>query len=252
VLPLGLATLFLLRGVTDRGLQSRVLWLVVIAITLGLHWLFVRYFPIDNVARGWRYGLMGGAKFWMPRFNPFAFFAMFAIGSLAAGFQVMVARYRNLLFDLLSVAGIALSVWLYIEQAEARGTEGYGFLGVPYAYPWFELTVAVVLFATPSSVFVGRILDNPVTRYIAQISFGIYIWHYVVLELVHLYWAPTTYGHGQATDLVTYLGVSVVICAFTVLISHLSFRWMEKPIIDWARGRERRPSESSTLSPAAG
>jgi peptidoglycan/LPS O-acetylase OafA/YrhL len=250
-LPIAFLSLFLLRGAVGRGLQSRLLWLVAIAVTLGLHWIFANYYRIEAFGRGWQYGLIGGAKYWMPRFNPFAFFAMFAIGSLAAGLQVMIARHRSLLFDLMSVAGIALSVWLYVEQAGARGTEGYGFLGVPYAYPWFELTVGLVLFATPSSVLVGRILDNPATRYIAQISFGIYIYHYIVLELVRHYWAPT-YGHGGSTDLVTYVGVSLVICGFTVLASHLSFRWMEKPIIDWARGKEHRPVPGPTLSPAAG
>lgn len=251
LLPFGLAALFLLRGTTGRGIQARILWLAVIGIALALHWVFVNYYPIDDEGRDWSRGLIGGAKYWMPRFNPFAFFAMFAVGSLAAGLQVMLARWRNLLFDLLSIAGLALMVWCFVIQARARGTEGYGWLDVPYGFPWFELAAALVLAVTPSSVFVGRILDNPATRYLAQISFGIYVWHYLVMDLVKVAWAPN-FANFRMTDLTQFVVVSLIAVGITVLIAHLSYRWLERPVIDWARGRERRSVESPTLSPAAG
>src|SRR5690606_22416348 len=79
LLPLGLAGLFLVRGVTGPGWQSRALWPTAIAVALLAHWLFVTWFPIDNVRRGWDYGMLGGAKWWMPRYNAFGFFSMFAI-----------------------------------------------------------------------------------------------------------------------------------------------------------------------------
>lgn len=251
LLPFGLAALFLLRRATGGGWPSRVVWLGVIGAALGLHWLFVNVYPIDDFQRSWEFGLIGGAKWWMPRFNPFAFFAMFAVGSLAAGAQVQLAKHRNMIFDLLALTGLALCVWLFYRQTLGRGNEGYGFLGVPYAFPWFELAIGLVLAAAPSSVLVGRVLDNAATRYVAMISFGIYVWHYTVLELVRLYWAPE-FGQGGERDLVRFVAVSLVISGISFLIAHLSFRLMEKPIIDWARRRERRPGGAPTLSPAAG
>lgn len=253
LLALALAAVFgLTRGSgIARLLASRLLWLGVIAIALVLHWLYVRLYPIDAQGRGWQFGLIGGAKYWMPRFNPFAFFAMFAIGSLAAGVQVWLARRRHWAFDLVALAGIALVVWGFYLQSRAGGTEGYSVLGVPYGYPWFELAIGLVLVATPSSVLVGRFLDNPVTRYVAQISFGIYVWHYSVLELVRFYWAPG-FGLGGERDPVRFIAVSLVIGGITVLIAHLSYRLMEKPVIEWARRRERGRADEPTLSPAAG
>lgn len=40
------------------------------------------------------------------------------------------------------------------------------------------------------SLIVGRLLENKVTSYIAQVSFGVYVWHYLVLELVRELWMP--------------------------------------------------------------
>jgi peptidoglycan/LPS O-acetylase OafA/YrhL len=252
LLPLCLAGLFLVRPISGTGWQSRALWLIAIVLALVAHWLFVTYFPIDNVRRGWDYGLMGGAKWWMPRYNPFGFFAMFAIGALAAGVQVQWAGKRNWIFDLLSVAGIAAGIWVIAQLLRSReDASGFGFLGVPYSFPWFQLSIGLVLAATPSSMLVGKLLDNPVSRYLATISFGIYVWHYVVLELVRKYWAPDI-DHGSMADPVKFVIVSGVITLISIVIAHFSFYLLENPVIRWARGRERKSADTATLSPAAG
>lgn len=252
LLPLGLAGLFLVRDATGRGWHSRLFWLLAIGLAVVAHWLFVTYFPIDNIRRGWDYGLIGGAKWWMPRYNPFGFFAMFAIGALAAGVQVRIAAIRHWSFDLLCLFGIAAGILVIAQLLVARvDASGFGLLGIPYSFPWFQLCVALVLAVTPSSVLVGRLLDNPASRYIATISFGIYIWHYVVLELVRKYWAPDI-DHGSMADPWKFVLVSAVVTAITFVIAHASFHLLENPVIRWARGRERRGVDAATLSPAAG
>ena len=252
LLPFCLAALFLVRPLTGAGWQARLIWLVVIAAALVAHWLFVTYYPIDDVRRGWDYGLIGGAKWWMPRYNPFGFFAMFAIGALAAGVQVRWAGRRSWIFDVLAVAGLAWGVLVIADMLAAKvDASGFGVLGVPYSFPWFHLCIGLVLAATPSSVLVGRVLDNPVTRYLATISFGIYVWHYVVLELVRKYWAPDV-DHGQMADPVKFVIVGGVITLTSIAVAHFSFHAIENPVIRWARGRERKSVDTATLSPAAG
>lgn len=235
LLPLCLAGLFLVRKATGAGWQSRAFWLVAIGLALVAHWLFVTYYPIDNVRRGWDYGLIGGAKWWMPRYNPFGFFSMFAIGALAAGVQVRWAGRRHWIFDVLAIVGIAWAVLVIADLLASKvDASGFGFLGVPYSFPWFQLAVALVLAATPSSVLVGKALDNPVSRYLATISFGIYVWHYVVLELVRKFWAPDI-DHGQMADPVRLIVVGGVITLTTIAVAHLSYHAMENPLIRWAR-----------------
>ena len=251
LLPLGFVALFFLGRWAGKGWQSRILWLGVIALALAAHWLFVKYYRVDMHERGWDYGLIGGAKTWMPRFNPFAFFAMFAVGALAGGLQVRWAKYRSAAFDLLAFAALLWSIYLMKLQLEAQTPDGWGWLGVPYGFPWFVLAVGLFLSTAPSSALVGQVLDNRVTRYIARISFGIYIWHYPVLELVRVYWDPLI-DHGKASDPTRFVVTCAIITIITFTVAHLSYHLVENPVIQWARGRERRSAGSATLSPAAG
>ncbi len=247
LLPLGFAALFFFARRAGTGWQSRLMWLGVIGLALVAHWLFVQFYRVDTYQRGWDYGLIGGAKSWMPRFNPFGFFAMFAIGALAGGLQVRWAKYRKALFDAIGLAGLAWGIYLMDRQLSAETADGWGWLGVPYGFPWFVLAVGLFLSAAPSSVLLGRLLDNPVTRYIARISFGIYVWHYVVLELVRLHWDPQI-DHGQASDPVRFVVTCGLITVITLTVAHLSYHLVENPVIQWARGKERRGAGSASLS----
>ena len=100
-------------------------------------------------------------------------------------------------------------------------------------------------------MFVGRALDNVAVRYIARISFGIYIWHYVVLELVRRFFVPE-FEQGGEHDPLKFVLVSLAIAAVSFAVGHLSFRFVENPLIRWARRRERGGRSAPTLSPAAG
>jgi len=252
LLPLGFLALFGLTSRVGNGWRTRLLWLGVIGAALVAHMLFVRFVHPGYQHRGWDYGLMGGAKTWMPNFNPFGFFAMFATGALAAGVQGKLARYRNFGFDVLALLALTAVTVLLAIQSTAKGTESYGLLLVPHDFPWFHLAVGACLALIPSSVVVGRVLDNPVVRYLARISFGIYVWHYVVLELVRLYIARDI-DQGQMADPLRMAWVSTLIIAVSILIAHASFYLLENPIILWARGHEKRSeTPTPTLSPAAG
>ncbi|WP_055048506.1 acyltransferase family protein [Devosia sp. A16] len=250
LLPLGFTALFFMARWTGGGWQLRALWLGVIGLALVAHWLFTQYYRVDTYQRGWDYGLIGGAKTWMPRFNPFGFFAMFAIGALAGGLQVRWAKYRHAVFDAIALACLAWGIWLMRQQLSAETPDGWGWLGVPYGFPWFVLAVALFLASSPSSVLLGRLLDNGLTRYIARVSFGIYIWHYVVLELVRVYWDPQI-DHGQASDPTRFVVTSSLIAIITFAVAHLSYHLVENPVIQWARRREQRHAGSATLAAAA-
>lgn len=250
MLPIGFAALFALFRGRPKPLFSRVAWLGVIAAALALHSLFAGLVLVPAIGRGWDYGLQGGAKVWMPDFNPFGFFAMFAVGALAGGVQVTLSRYRSFLFDLLAVAALAGVAVLLFQQSQERTNESLGLFGVPYAYPVFQLLVGALLATAPSSELVGRLLDNAPTRYVARISFGIYVWHMLILELVRVYWMPEL-DYGALRTPVAFAWASAVVVAITFVVAALSFRYIEAPVIAWARRLEPRPS-TPTLSPAAG
>jgi peptidoglycan/LPS O-acetylase OafA/YrhL len=251
LLPFCLALVFLLPAPLLKGWVSRGAWLAVIAAALGAHYLIQRYWPIDNDMRGWNYGLVGGAKEWMPRFNPIGFFTVFALGVLAAALQVRWAKHRHWAFDALTVIGLALAAW-QMQVFMLRGAgEGWGLFNVPYGFPVFPLAVGLALAAAPSSRIVGYVLDNPPVRYIAKISFGIYVWHFLVIEVVRHNWYERFYYAG--TQVVSdWLMVSAAVTGITLLIAHVSYNVLEGPVIAWARRLEKRKPPAPAEPVAAG
>ena len=234
MLPLGFMALFGLTSGRLRDWPARFAWLAVIAMAIAGHWLFYNYVSVDTNRRGWEFGLQGGARSWMPAFNPFGFFAMFAIGGLAAGIQVRLSGVRSILFDIAALVAVAVAASVIWSLGLRGANEAYGWMGIPYQFPAFHVLIATVLITAPSSLLVGRVLDNPLVSWLARISFGIYVWHYLVLELVRVYWVPEI-QHGTMRDGATFLTVSALITCITLVIASASWRWLEQPMIEWAR-----------------
>lgn len=246
LLPFCLAALFAFGA---KGWGARLAWIGVIGLVLALHWMVVQWAPIDEVERGWNHGLVGGAKAWMPRFNPIGFFGIFALGALAAGVQVKLASLRHWAFDLVGVLAVIGAGW--VMAAHIGGlNEGFGFLDIPYGYPWMPLAIGVALVALPSSVLAGRLLDNRVSRFIAEISFGIYIWHFLVIGLMARL-LPPAFRTNDEGGWTIWLWSSAGAIAISFVVATISFYALERPMVRWARGLEgwlgrRRPA------PAAG
>lgn len=237
LLPFFLATLFALRL---RGWMARLAWVGVIALVLALHWMVVQWAPIDEFERGWNHGLTGGAKAWMPRFNPIGFFAIFALGALAAGVQVRLGHLRHWLFDALGLLAVLAAGWVMVAHIGGLN-EGFGLLGIPYGYPWMPLAICAALVTLPSSRHAGRLLDNRLSRFIAEISFGIYIWHFLVIGLMARL-APPAFQSWLENGWSIWLWSSAIAIAISLLVATLSFYLLERPMVRWARGLERTPS----------
>ncbi|WP_395821888.1 hypothetical protein, partial [Devosia sp.] len=69
--------------------------------------------------------------------------------------------------------------------------------------------------------------------------------------LVRVYWVPD-FTYGRIGDMTLFVTVCAVITGISVVLAQLSWNFVEKPAIDWARRREKRGPVSPTLSPAAG
>jgi peptidoglycan/LPS O-acetylase OafA/YrhL len=235
LLPLAFGLLW--AGRSLRPFSSRLIWVAVIAAAVSASLLFARYLP-GNLSLGLGTEPSDSARSWVPRFNPFAFFAIFAIGALGAGVQVSLGRRRSALFDLAVLVGSALALGSIFVTLLAHGAvNGYGLAGIPYGFPWFPLGIAIVLAAAPSSALIGRLMNARPTAFIARVSFGIYVWHFLIIELTAALIVPQMglqSMHSVRLWLVTSLGVAVA----SVLIATVSFYFLEQPVIRWARARE--------------
>lgn len=207
-------------------------WLAVLIFIFLLNALILTYLQPDDINRGWKYGGVGGAKYWMPNYNPVGFFAHYIMGIFAAGFIVWFGNNENIkqrmsslyLFDILSALGL-ISFAAVLWTQKTTPDFGFSFQHQPYYYPFVALSAALVVATAPYSRWVGPILDNPLARYTAKISFGLYVWHYFVLSLFH---PQIPYG---ITDIRQWLTVSVAVIAVSYLIATLSWYYIEKPIL---------------------
>lgn len=236
-----------------RGWIARILWVGVIALIVGGQWLVVQYLEPEAAGRGWEYGSVGGAKLWWPNYNPVGFFAMFAVGVLAAGVQVRVAHLRSVIFDLLALgAFVGIGYLIHGYLAAYPSTDHFGLANIPYGFPWFPLAVGAILATVPSSIVLPRITETRPVAYVARVSFGVYIWHFFLMEVVRVLWQPN-YMYWGMRDVTEWALWSAGIIVVSFVIATLSYKYLEEPIIRWARSLERRPTAAApTLSPAAG
>ena len=231
-----------IKAITRRrgpGHDARVLWVAVIASALVAHWLFVSLVGADPRQFGNAPAIQVSVRSLAPWFNPFSFFAMFAIGVLAAGVRVQMGRKRGFRYDLIALLAIAAAL-VMIWNTGGRPHQGvYGWLQVPFEFPVFHLLIGVILVVMPSTYALGRFLDARPIQFFSRIALGIYLWHYLVLEIVHFYWAPD-FALGGVTDPARYFAYCAVVILITVFIATLSRNYLEQPAINWALRREER------------
>ena len=209
-------------------------WIVVMAIILLLNqWIVTTFIPSED-KRGWQYGLVGGAKFWMPQYNPIGFFAQYTFGIFAAGFiawwKVTRAK-RHWLFDVVSaVSFVGLVLLLWWKRYPPEPDMSFSFQGQPYFFPLFPGLAAILLATLPFSLITGRLMDNPFARYTAKVSFGLYVWHYLILELMRLIY-DEKWSYFGIKNLWVYLTYSVVALLLSYLVATFSYYLIEKPFL---------------------
>jgi peptidoglycan/LPS O-acetylase OafA/YrhL len=227
-------------------------WLGVLALTLLAHqWILTNLVP-DSFQRDWQYGLIGGAKVWTPHYNIVGLFGHYIIGVITAGF--IASRQRQIRlgliekptsrgFDLIALGAFALSIALVFARSHFRIDEfAYSLGQQPYSYPLYPLLIALTLGAAPFATFAARVLDTLFMRYTAKISFGLYIWHYPVLELMRLFHEPrlTYFGISNFGE---WLGMASFIVVASYVLASLSYQHIEAPFLKEARAGTPTPLE---------
>jgi peptidoglycan/LPS O-acetylase OafA/YrhL len=79
----------------------------------------------------------------------------------------------------------------------------------------------------------GFVFENPVLVYIGKISYGLYIFH--VLVVVAL--TPWLARHGLSIEGHVLLRAAVLM-AVSIGVASLSYRYLEAPLATWVRQRE--------------
>jgi ABC-type glycerol-3-phosphate transport system permease component/peptidoglycan/LPS O-acetylase OafA/YrhL len=234
LMPLGMYAMFKYFPARGFGFAFKF-WIGMLALTLLVNQFITTELVPDSVNRGWDHGLVGGAKYWMPNYNVIGFFAHYALGVLAAGLLAERQRRKrdsSYAFDALALVGFAGVIWLF-WTGRTLGDFDLSFQGQPYRFPFFPLCIALLLVTLPFSRVLGRILDNRFFKYTAKISFGLYIWHYLIMELIRLT-HNADYRYFGIKELPYLLALSAITLALAYTMAALSYRHVESPFLETA------------------
>ena len=239
------------KGSPLRGLAY---WVVVFVAVNVLNGILVATVKLSDEGKGWQFGDIGGAKEWMPGYNPLGFFGHFLLGILAA-LAIAWWRSRQLAargeggeaaasmtrwwWDAVAAAGFVASgalIWSVRNPPEPSNLTGFQYQ--PYLFPLFALAVAITLVGLAHSRLLGRIVDNPFARYTATVSFGLYVWHYLVLYLFS-YITDGRFEYYGIQSWPQHLAISGAVLAVSYVIATFSWRWLEQPVLRsrWASRR---------------
>ncbi len=231
--------LFLIYKLAKNLGTAIALLAALILILQLLNPLFIQLFMTSSYQKGWQFGLDGGAKQWLPYWNIGSFFSQFLIGSLAALIVVNLNSKKvrqSAFFDLGAITALAAAGVLVLARLTPGSPDTL--TQQPYVSPFFALLIAAAMVLFSHSALVSRLLDNRLFAWIAKLSFGIYLWHMVVIEVIARQFVPN-YVYGGIQDPLQWIAVSAVVLATAVAIAAISWRWFESPILRAVRARTK-------------
>jgi len=94
--------------------------------------------------------------------------------------------------------------------------------------------MALALVAVSQSVYLFKVVDNRFFVWVSQISFGVYLWHQVVQNILQRSFKDN-YVYFGVTDLQEWVLLSGIIIVVAFAIATLSWKFFEKPILVAAR-----------------
>lgn len=242
IMPVGFLPVFAMaRRRRGRG-GLLAAWVGVILLSLALHLAYVNFVglgePLDIAAvKATPFWFVYLGHYWYPEYNPLGFFCIFAIGVFASGMHQLSSKRQSWLFDALfaaSVGATAVMLWSNTEEDFDK------FWHLPFAkYPELPLLVGIILIAGARSSFAARAIEFAIVRYLSRISFGIYLWHLLIMALVTRYVYPEYRPFfDMTTDATVLILAPSLVFVASLVIASASWRWLERPAIQWARGKE--------------
>jgi peptidoglycan/LPS O-acetylase OafA/YrhL len=206
----------------------------IVALQLLNPWIISNFMTSED-QKGWQYGLTGGAKQWLPYWNIDSFFSQFLCGSLAALTIVALAARgikSSRAFDISAIAFAIAAIWLVANRLAPGAPDS--FTKQPYIAPFYAILMAAVLVSAAMSTYLFKVLDNKLFRWIAKLSFSIYLWHMFVIVIIERK-ILDNYVYYGLSDALQWVFISSIVLLASVAIAAASWRFLESPILKSAR-----------------
>jgi hypothetical protein len=245
LLPLVLFSIFRKARTVKAAAIGMGIWIVFLQ---SLQPLIIKFFMTDDYLKGWENGWAGGAKLWLPYWNLASFFTQFLLGACAALYianKKSKGTKASRKYDWLTATGILLAFVLI----ETRLTPGVpdAITRQPYISPVYAALVAFALANVPFSKYISEFLEKKFFKRVATLSFGLYLWHYMIMQILQVKMDPSYYYYGTM-DVGHWADTSVIVIAITYVLAALSWKIYESPILKWSRSNIAKREARQLLS----
>jgi peptidoglycan/LPS O-acetylase OafA/YrhL len=212
-----------------------ILVTVLVFLQIVVNPWVIETFMTSEDGKGWDKGLVGGAKEWLPYWNINSFFSQFLVGAIAALIIARLGKATKPASSFFDFAGAALLV-AAIVVVGVRLIPGAPDSLTKQAYlsPIYAIIMAAALICIAMSRHAYKLIDNPLFVWVSKVSFGVYLWHQVVQNILQRSFKES-YVYFGITDLGEWTRLSLLVIVLAVAIATLSWYFFEKPILQKAR-----------------
>ena len=232
LLPIVLFSIFWKARTVKAAAIGMGIWIVFLQ---SLQPLLIKYFMTDDYGKGWDWGWAGGAKLWLPYWNLASFFTQFLLGACAALYishKKSMGTQPSKKYDLLSLAAI-LVAFVLIQVRLIPGVPD-AITRQPYISPLYAAIVAFALATVPFSAFLANFLEMRFFKRVATLSFGLYLWHYMIMQIWQNKMDETYYYYGTS-NLGRWADSTLIVILLTWVFAEISWRFFESPILRKSR-----------------
>jgi peptidoglycan/LPS O-acetylase OafA/YrhL len=182
---------------------------------------------------------------WIADDNPLAAFSLLPgrMDLLLAGVLIAIARRRldltPYVFALRATPLLAIMMLLMLGLVFGSSTVLFVILGPMLASVGIASFLLAIMLGAPE----GRRYRSPVLRYLGQISYALYLVHQPISGLLHGILLDRTPDIGTASQ----WAVTILAVAVSIAVAAASWRWLESPILRWAKSSTSVPSAGTTV-----
>jgi peptidoglycan/LPS O-acetylase OafA/YrhL len=159
-------------------------------------------------------------------------------------FSLFKSYYKLLKFDVLSVGALGAALFYEGHKRISNLNNIYVFIFsiiasillyiyMPNTYEFFRLIYAILFIIIILNLVGNRkienIFENKIINYLGQISYGIYMYHQIIIVFVLKMVSEYFNQFNLFENILVYIGTILL----TIVISHISYEYFEKPILKY-------------------